>query len=88
MKKNILILFGLLPIALIANNQGIEKLNYSVSTNLSQSDYSEDIGVGASIRIPLVKYIGMEFNTNLSSSNGKDSYVDSENKSAGISLIL
>lgn len=88
MKKTILIMFGLLPITLMANNQAIKKLNYNISTDYSQSDYTKGISIDADIRIPIMNYIGMGLNTNISRNESRKYDSHSNDKSLGLSLIL
>jgi hypothetical protein len=88
MNNKILISTVILPIVLFANKPAIENLNYDISSNYNKSNIGKRINIAGSVSIPIMNYIGIRLNTGLSSLNGKDNYLDSENKFAGISLIL
>ncbi len=83
-----LLMIGLTPIILLANDQAIETLNYSVSSNYSTSKYGDNKSLGANISIPISKYIGLGLDTSLSKYNSKNYNYKDNSKSIGLNLLL
>lgn len=80
MKKHAVIVMALcLPGSAMAENLGIEKMNFFLSASTSESDAGNRISLDGSARFPLSGHFGASITGRYSDFNGKSDYIDSSN---------
>jgi hypothetical protein len=89
MKKYAVILTALcLPGTTMAENLGIEKMNFALSALTSDSDIGNEISVSGRARFPLAGHFGASISGKYSDFNGKNGYLDSSTNFASLGIFV
>lgn len=72
----------------IAENQGIEETNYSVSASVSDSDSGNRMSISGSVRLPIADFTGASISGRYTDFDGDNNYIDSSTNSFSLGVFV